>query len=304
MIIISLQVSDAIFAPKCMVDIQRNQGASTKISILFKGETYLLHDTGGLQILTFLPHEVLCSSSFSEVHRRTDLAIIAFKRHVLSKNSSNLFSHILAGLSVMPKCRSPENKGDEKNRPHEHMRGHTSPRRLALFLSNALVKVSAAFTFGAHLGLRSLKVTIANCSEDSVDRESSAKSNSIDKCRGEDDDTTFHLSLHLQIKERVRLILIKSTAISHAVVDHNLINASVLVTIFYTILIRKIIRAITAFHELSNIIPPIRSNSIRITMLLPNTDAPQTLLDNISSRNTVIKIIVGVSRAVPSVVCA
>mmetsp|Transcript_21161 Transcript_21161/g.34428 ORF Transcript_21161/g.34428 Transcript_21161/m.34428 type:complete len:399 (-) Transcript_21161:272-1468(-) len=184
------------------------------------------------------------------------------------------------------------------------MRGHTSPRRLALLFGNALVKVGAACTFSAHLRLRSLKETIANCSEDSVYREPSAKSNSIDECRGEDDDTTFHLSLHFQIEESVRLILLKSTAISHAVFDYNLINASVLVTIFHTILIRKVIRAIAAVHELCNIIPPLGSNSIRITMLLPNTDATQTLLDDICSRNTVIKVIIGVCRAVPSVVCA
>mmetsp|Transcript_21161 Transcript_21161/g.34430 ORF Transcript_21161/g.34430 Transcript_21161/m.34430 type:complete len:103 (-) Transcript_21161:1487-1795(-) len=101
------------------------EGTSTKISTLFKGETYFLHDTGGCGILTtFTPlvesapsslraHEVLCSSSSGKVHRRTDLAIIAFKRHVLRKNSSHLFAHFLASLPVMPKCRSPENQGDQ-----------------------------------------------------------------------------------------------------------------------------------------------------------------------------------------------
>eukprot|EP01083_Nonionella_stella_P048247 129117_1 len=95
----------------------------------------------------------------------------------------------------MPKCYPTENKGNEENGTHKHVSGHsTSTLPLALSLCNALVEFAASLTLCAYFGLRSIKVTIADCGKHSVNRESSAKRNCIDKCCWENDNTTFHLS--------------------------------------------------------------------------------------------------------------
>lgn len=205
----------------------------------------------------------------------------------------------------MPECGSSENKGNEENGAHERVGGHaTSSLGLALLLGDARVEITAANALRAHFRLRPFEITIANCSENSINGETPTKSNGIDKSRGEDNNTALGLCLHLQVEESIGLVLIKSTAIPDAAVDHICVDFSMLISILHTIFVRKIIRCVTAFHELGDIIPPLRTDPIGITVMLPDTDTPQTLLNDISSRNAMIKVIVRVGGAVPSIVGA
>ena len=52
------------------------------------------------------------------------------------------------------------------------------------------------------------------------------------------------------------------------------------------------------------IIPPFLSDSIFFSITLPDAVTTQTLLDHISTRNSTVKVIVGVSGAISSIVCA
>mmetsp|Transcript_5086 Transcript_5086/g.11266 ORF Transcript_5086/g.11266 Transcript_5086/m.11266 type:complete len:328 (+) Transcript_5086:660-1643(+) len=76
------------------------------------------------------------------------------------------------------------------------------------------------------------------------------------------------------------------------------------VAILGTVVICKVVRVVATFHELRYVIPPLLSNSVCLSVMLPDTDTPQTLLHNIGTRDSMVKIIVGVGGTITSVVGA
>mmetsp|Transcript_18623 Transcript_18623/g.30481 ORF Transcript_18623/g.30481 Transcript_18623/m.30481 type:complete len:206 (+) Transcript_18623:361-978(+) len=175
---------------------------------------------------------------------------------------------------------------------------------MTLPTANTSFKIRTSLTLRAYFWFRPIKIAVANTSEYRSCCEASTKSNGVNKSSWENDDTTGHLGLHLQIKEGVGSVFLKSTTILHTTFNDILLNFCMFVTIFGAIFISKEVWVVATLKELCYIIPPFASNSISFTIMLPDTNTSQTFFDNIRSRDTVIKVIVGVSSTVPSVVGA
>mmetsp|Transcript_20345 Transcript_20345/g.29101 ORF Transcript_20345/g.29101 Transcript_20345/m.29101 type:complete len:265 (+) Transcript_20345:207-1001(+) len=234
------------------------------------------------------------------------MSIIPFKRHVFSEDTPDLLTHFFTSLPVMPEGNCTEYTREKEDRTHECVlrNSSTTLSTMALAAANASIKVRTALTLRAYFWFGAIKVTIANTSEYGSCCEAPTKSNSVDKSSWENDDTTRHLSLHLQIKEGIGSVFFKSATILHTTFNDIPLNFCMLVTIFGTILICEEVWVVATIKELCNIIPPLAPNSITFAIMLPDTNTSQTFFDNIRSRDTVVKIIVGVSSAVPSVVGA
>ena len=56
-------------------------------------------------------------------------------------------------------------------------------------------------------------------------------------------------------------------------------------------------------HELRHIVPPFNSNSISLAIGFPNANTTQTLKDDVRTRDTSVKVIVRVCRAITAAVC-
>mmetsp|Transcript_19783 Transcript_19783/g.35892 ORF Transcript_19783/g.35892 Transcript_19783/m.35892 type:complete len:201 (-) Transcript_19783:547-1149(-) len=76
-----------------------------------------------------------------------------------------------------------------------------------------------------------------------------------------------------------------------------------LVGILDTVLVGKEVWCITAMHELSHVIPPFHSDAISLTIVLPDADTTKALSNDIRSRCTLFKIVIGVGSTVSSVIC-
>mmetsp|Transcript_13359 Transcript_13359/g.20791 ORF Transcript_13359/g.20791 Transcript_13359/m.20791 type:complete len:265 (-) Transcript_13359:747-1541(-) len=234
------------------------------------------------------------------------MSVITFKRHIFSEDTPNLLTHFFTSLPVMPEGNCSKYTRKKEDRTHESVlrNSSTTLSTMALAAANASIKIRAALALCAYFWFGTIKVTVANTSEYGSCCESSTKSNSVDKSSWENDDTTGHLSLHLQIKEGVGSVFLKSTTILHTTFNHIRLNFCMLVTIIGAIIICKEVWVVATLKEMCYIIPPLASNSISFAIMLPDTNTSQTFFDNIRSRDTVIKVIVGVSSTVPSVVGA
>mmetsp|Transcript_21435 Transcript_21435/g.23784 ORF Transcript_21435/g.23784 Transcript_21435/m.23784 type:complete len:241 (+) Transcript_21435:714-1436(+) len=70
-----------------------------------------------------------------------------------------------------------------------------------------------------------------------------------------------------------------------------------------TIIIHKEITSVTQSIKLGNIIPPISTNAIFISIMFPNANTTKAFLYDISARNSTIEIIIGIGSAISSMVC-
>jgi hypothetical protein len=77
-----------------------------------------------------------------------------------------------------------------------------------------------------------------------------------------------------------------------------------LVAIPHTILVHEIVRSIAAFEKFSDVIPPYFTNTVLVSVMLPDAHSTESFLNNVSARNPSVKIIVRIRCAVSSIIGA
>mmetsp|Transcript_38364 Transcript_38364/g.57458 ORF Transcript_38364/g.57458 Transcript_38364/m.57458 type:complete len:206 (-) Transcript_38364:832-1449(-) len=169
---------------------------------------------------------------------------------------------------------------------------------------DTLILITAFLTLLANLRLSAIKEPGTNSTKDSARGESATKSDIVNESSWQNDDAALCLRSQCQFKERIGCISFKPSTVSHATIDNCPVNFRVFVYVFNAIIMHEVVRGITAMLELSDVIPPLSTDSIRFPIMFPNANSSETLLHNISTRDALVKVIVWVSGTVPPIIGA
>mmetsp|Transcript_12618 Transcript_12618/g.26676 ORF Transcript_12618/g.26676 Transcript_12618/m.26676 type:complete len:288 (+) Transcript_12618:941-1804(+) len=189
----------------------------------------------------------------------------------------------------------------------DHCRG--CDRFLLLFcptvsIGDTRFLIRASRAFGTDSWDGSARISGANGFENCRKLQRSTDGHSIDVHCRKNHDTTLILGKQLHLEEIVLGISFQSTAVFHALINFGSVDSGMIHRVLYALIVGKIFFGAATKHKFIDVIPPFYTDSIILTIMLPNTHSAQTLLHNISTRNAAIQVIIWVSGAIPSIVGA
>lgn len=174
--------------------------------------------------------------------------------------------------------------------------------RLAIARFRTARNILASRALLADFGHGSFRVSSADGPKHGTNGKRTAKDRVVDKGSWHNDDTARRLQRNLNVQLGIGSIRVDTTTVDHAPFNILAVDLGMLVGIFNAIVVIKVIIAAAAVDKLRDIVPELFADSIRSSVFTPDTETTKTFLDDISSRNTSIQVVVGVRRTVPSVV--
>mmetsp|Transcript_10137 Transcript_10137/g.23455 ORF Transcript_10137/g.23455 Transcript_10137/m.23455 type:complete len:242 (+) Transcript_10137:56-781(+) len=127
---------------------------------------------------------------------------------------------------------------------------------------------------------------------------------SVDIGRGHHYHTTLLYVFQGRFQNDIEPIRFGPPRVLHALLNRIAIDMGSPVNIPDTVLILESWRFLASTVKLCNVVPPLQTNSVGLSIFSPYTNASQTFLHNIRSGNALFQVIVGIGRTVSSVVRA